>query len=164
MDLSKILLTLGCALAGGYLGYLLKIPAGAMIGSMCGVALANLSGLPLVRIPGWTLFILQVILGANIGLQINRGSVLELKAAWLPALLISIMTLLFGLGVGWIISKVTGWSAITSFFSSAPGGMTDLVLLANNTSADISKVTALHMVRLVTVIISVPIIIKLLFR
>jgi membrane AbrB-like protein len=164
METGKVALTLVCAFVGGYLGYLLKIPAGVMIGSMFGVALANLSGLPLGKFPNWTFFILQVVLGASLGLQINRGSVLELKAAWLPAIIITVATVLFGLGVSWMITKVTGWDSITSFFASAPGGATDMVLLAHGTNADIPKVLALHMVRLATVILTVPILLKLWFR
>jgi membrane AbrB-like protein len=164
MDSYKLLLTLSAALAGGALGAWLRIPAGVIIGSMAGVAIANLAGLPLGRIPPWTLFLLQVILGASLGQMITRQSVMELKAAWLPALIICAMTLLFTAGAAWSIHKLTGWNGMTSFFSSAPGGMTDMVLLAHGTEAEIPKVMALHMVRLATVILSVPLILKLLFR
>ncbi|TCS93264.1 AbrB family transcriptional regulator [Hazenella coriacea] len=164
MESGKILLTLGFALLGGTVGHFLKIPAGVMIGSMAGVAVANIGGIPLEKFPNWTFFILQVILGASLGIQINRSTVMEIKSAWAPSLLIAVMTIVFAIGVGWMIGKVTGWNGMTSFFAAAPGGATDMVLLAHGTDADIPKVLALHMVRLATVILSIPIILKFFAR
>jgi membrane AbrB-like protein len=164
MEASKLVFTLACGFIGGIIGYCAKIPAGAMIGAMLGTAVGNWIGVPLERYPSWTFFVLQVILGSSFGVQITKDTVQHLKSIWMPAVTMAVITVLFSILVGWFIHRMTGWDWLSSFFSSAPGGMTDLVLIARGTDADIAKVMVLHMVRLATVILSVPLLLKLFFR
>lgn len=160
MEWSRTALTLLCALLGGWLGHALRIPAGPMIGSMIGVASVQLIGFPLAAFPAWIPFALQVGLGAMLGLKITRQTLIDLQSVWAPALIIAFLSVAFGVIVGWLISHIAGWDALTSYFSAAPGGMSDLLLIASTTEADISKVMTLHLVRLVTVILTVPLLIK----
>jgi membrane AbrB-like protein len=164
MDASKLVFTLLCGFIGGIIGYYAKIPAGPMIGAMLGTAVANWIGVPLEKYPSWTFFILQVILGSSYGLQLKKDTIQLLKTIWIPALTICIITMLFSILVGWLIHRLAGWDWLTSLFSSAPGGMTDVVLIARGTNAEIPKVMVLHIVRLITVILSISFLLKLFFR
>ncbi|PTM53315.1 AbrB family transcriptional regulator [Desmospora activa] len=164
MEWSRTALTLLCALLGGWLGHSLRIPAGPMIGSMVGVASVQLIGFPLGAFPSWLPIGLQICLGAMLGLKITRQTLVDLQSVWAPAIIVALLAVAFGVIVGWLISRVAGWDYLTSYFSAAPGGMSDLLLIASTTEADTSKVMTLHLVRLVTVILTVPLLVKWFFK
>ena len=45
---------------------------------------------------------------------------------------------------------------ITALFASAPGGVTDMALIAEDMGADSTKIAGMHSLRLITVIILFP--------
>lgn len=151
-----IALTLLIAAVGGIVALKLRIPAGALIGSMVVVAVVQGSGAHLGTLPSWTRTAVQILLGAVIGLSITPQVVQDLKQIALPAALLVITLLTTGLITGWVISKISSLDIVTALFSSAPGGMTDLVLLSSVLGADAPKVAALHLIRVVSVLIVMP--------
>ncbi|MFC4767029.1 AbrB family transcriptional regulator [Effusibacillus consociatus] len=161
MDITKILLTLVIGTAGGLVGYKLKIPAGAMIGSLGAVALFNLFYGSLGKMPDGVMIAVQIVLGSALGLSFTKGMLTDLKTAWLPALIIAGTYLLAGVLVGLFVAKVTGWDLMTSMFSAVPGGLADVV--AASQSIDGVKtvnVMVIHSVRLAMVLLSIPILVK----
>jgi len=151
-----IALTLFIAAVGGLVALKLRIPAGALIGSMVLVAIAQGSGAQLGSLPAWTRTGVQIVLGAVIGLSITPQVVQDLRQIALPAVILAVTLLTTGLITGWVISKISRLDIITSLFSSAPGGMTDMVLLSSVLGADAPKVAALHLIRVVSVLIVMP--------
>lgn len=73
MDLSRALLTLTIGTIGGLIGYKLKIPAGAMIGSLLAVAVFNISLGTLGKIPGGVIIAVQIVLGSALGMSFTKG-------------------------------------------------------------------------------------------
>ncbi len=149
-------LTLLIAAIGGFVALKLRIPAGALIGSMVLVAVIRGSGVQLGVLPSWTRLAVQMVLGAMIGLSITPQVLQELKQIALPAAILVITLLTTGLITGFVISKISRLDIITSLFSTAPGGMTDMVLLSSVLGADAPKVAALHLIRVVSVLIVMP--------
>ncbi|WP_315114684.1 AbrB family transcriptional regulator [uncultured Clostridium sp.] len=161
--MDKIIYTLLIALLGGYIGIKAKIPAGALVGAMVSVAIYNIyTGKG--DIPYNFKLLSQIVVGGMIGLNFTMDSVKQLKSLILPAVILVLGLTVFSLILGFIIHKVTGVDLITSLFSSAPGGITDMTLISEAYGADISKVALLHLMRLVTVITVMPIAIKIFSR
>ncbi|GAX88432.1 AbrB family transcriptional regulator [Effusibacillus lacus] len=161
MDITKIFLTLAIGTLGGLAGYKLKIPAGAMIGSLGAVALFNMFYGSLGKMPGSVMVGVQIVLGTALGLSITRGMVMELKTAWLPALIIAGTYLAAGIAVGFVVAKVTGWDLLTSMFSAVPGGLTDVVAAAQSVEGvKPVNIMVIHSVRLVLVLLSIPVLVK----
>lgn len=162
MDLTKMFLTLVIGTAGGLAGYKLKIPAGAMIGSLGAVAAFNLLYGSLGRMPGGVMIAVQIILGSALGLTVTKEMFGDLKTAWLPALIIAGTYLLASVAVGFIVAKVTGWDLLTSMFSAVPGGLGDVVAAAQTIDGvKTVDVMVIHSIRLVMVLLSIPILVKL---
>ncbi len=167
--MDKIIYTLIIGAIGGYLGIKLKIPAGAMIGSMIAVAIYNVfskNG----YVPSNFKLVAQIVIGAIIGLNFTMDSILELKNLIIPSIILVIGLTFFSLLLGLIIFKLTGSSLFkmdgldlpTALFSAAPGGLTDMVIMSESFGAQTHIVALLHLIRLTTVLTVLPLAIKFL--
>lgn len=151
----KVFVTLLVALVGGTVGIKLKIPAGALIGSMLLVALYNIvsdNG----SIPTNLKIIAQMIMGGIIGMSFTKQSFINIKNFILPALVMVIGLVLISVVLGLIIHKVTDIDVVTALFATAPGGMSDMTIISGEYGADQSIVVTMHLIRMLTVILIVP--------
>lgn len=161
--MNKIIVTLLVATAGGLIGVKLKIPAGAMICSMFSVAIYNIffaEG----YIPSNFKIAAQIVVGGMIGLRFTKDTIMELKTILAPATVTLIGLTAFCVLLGYLLHKFTGMDLTTALFSTSPGGLTDMSLLADSYGADSPKVVVMHTMRLVTVVTIVPLIIKYLIK
>lgn len=159
--MEKIIYTLIIAGIGGYVGIKLKVPAGALIGAMIFVAIYNIKTSQ-GYIPKDFKLIAQIVVGAMLGLNFNMQSILALKKLILPSIVLVLGLTIFSLLLGILIHKITGLDLVTALFSSSPGGLTDMSLLAEAYGAQTHVVALMHLIRLTTVITIFPIIIKFL--
>jgi membrane AbrB-like protein len=155
----ELIVTLVIGMIGGLVALKLKVPAGAMVGSMLSVALYNI-------ITGEAYFpqdlrvITQIAAGAFIGAGITKKDVLDLKLMIKPAILMVSTMIILDLFLGYIMFKITNIDLVTSLFACAPGGLVDMSLISADLGADSSKVALLQMVRLMSVLIILPPIIR----
>lgn len=156
----ELILTLIVGILGGIIALRLKMPAGAMVGSMIAVTVFSvITGH--AYIPQNIKIITQISAGAFIGASIKRKDVLEMKLIIKPAILMVVSMITLDLFMGYIMFKVTGIDLITALFSTAPAGIVDMSLISDDFGADTSKVVVLHLVRLVSVLIIFPPMMKL---
>lgn len=152
-----LLLTFAIAVAGGIIGIKLKLPAGGLVGAMLAVALVQTAGgLHLSAMPAGTMTLLQIMVGMMIGLGITREAVLEMKEMVIPGLVLVICMVVVGISLGFLIKKLSNLDVVTSLYSTAPGGMTDMVLIVGSQGADTPKVALMHLMRLAGVILILP--------
>jgi len=155
----KLIITLLIGFSGGLAALKFKVPAGAMIGAMLSVALYNIiTGNAFL--PQDVRVVTQIAAGAFIGSGIKRKDVMDLKTMIKPAALMISFMITLDLLMGFIMYKATGISLVTCLFASAPGGIVDMSLISNDMGADASKVAILQLVRLMSVMILFPVIIK----
>ena len=159
----QIVYTILIGLLGGFIGIKSRFPAGGLIGAMLAVSAFKIMGVD-VRFPSWTKYFAQITIGILVGLKIQKGFFGELKELILPALIIVCGMILWGVFLGAVIHKITGLDIVTSLFSSSPGGLTDMTIIAQSLGADSPKVVFLQLCRLVSVIFFYPIIIRILSR
>lgn len=162
-SLDEIALTLVIALIFGRLGKLAGIPAGAITCSMIGAAAFNLltdhAYMPL-RLRQF----IQFFAGALIGCTVGREQVIQMLHIWKVVLIAIIGYTLLDLVAAWVIHRHTEMDIITALFSSAPGGLTDMALIAEDMGADSIKIAGMHTLRLIGVVILYPTIIGLLVQ
>ncbi|MCR1898830.1 AbrB family transcriptional regulator [Irregularibacter muris] len=157
--MEKLMLTLLAAGAGGLLGIKLKIPAGAMIGSMFAVALLNIftdKG----YIPGNFKLVAQMVIGGLIGLRFTKESFYELRELIFPTIILVIGLTTLCVITGYIVYRFTDLDLVTALFSTAPGGLADTTIIAEAYGADVKKVALMHLMRLITVITLLPLVIR----
>lgn len=157
-----LLITIIIGIFGGSIGYFLKIPAGAMSCSMLAVAIFNVktekSYMPLTLRK-----IIQSVGGALIGSRVSLEDVVGIKELFFPIIIIIIGFCLMNILVGFLLYRVTNFSLMTSLLSAAPGGMSDIAIMAEDLGADASQVAMTQFIRVCFIISIYPIIIRLLF-
>ena len=139
------------ALAGGLVAMRLKIPAGAMVGSMIAVGIFNVI-VGKAYFPTSAKIMTQMISGLFIGCKITRNEIAGLRKAIKPAILNTVVLLLCCLAMGAIMYFFTDYSLATCAFACAPGSMVDMSIIAMDMEADTSVVSVLQLVRLLSIL------------
>jgi membrane AbrB-like protein len=151
-------LVVGCA--AGAAGYLSGLPAATMTFSMIAVILLNIftgrAYMPL-KIRRFT----QFCSGALIGSTVTLADVLGIRQVLLPAVILIFGYVIMNLGIGVLIHKVTGLDLTTSLFATTPAGASDMALISEDLGADTTKVSVLHIIRIITVVAVFPSVISL---
>ena len=148
------------AAAVGYLFYRLGVTAGAILGGMVGGAIFTLAAGKTV-FPKQVRTGLQIVAGAFIGMNMTRESMANIGALIVPILIMIVGILAFVFLTSWLIHKLTGLDYATCMFSSTPGGLQEMALLAEDMGVNPLKVSVMQTCRLFFVISFFPTMIRL---
>ena len=146
---------------GGFL-LLTGIPAAPLVGAILGAGLLSVSGI--VDVAQWPLgtkTALGIGVGTVIGTGINRNTLGELQMLWKPALLITITLVITGIAIAFCSVRFLGVDPVVALLGSAPGGTLGMSLVGAELGVG-AAVAALHAVRLITVLLLIPSILKIL--
>lgn len=146
-------------LAGGVSGLLfrrMKIPAGALIGALLSAMVFNAFYPVIPTYPKDLRLGIQILSGMVIGTRFTQADIKTLKTMVLPVLILVVMLLTINMGFAYLMSSLTTLSFMTSFFACAPGGVSDLALVAADFGATMEHVALLQLFRLISVIIIFP--------
>lgn len=148
--------------AGGLVGIVSGAPAGGIVGALaCSAGYRLLTGSP-VPVKGFQIGV-QALAGGVIGLGVSGeflGQLVRLAGA--GALILSVQMLLW-LVTGWLLLRLFGFDLPTAALASSPGGMSEIVSTANQGGADVVTVTFVHLVRLSSIVVVVPLLVALFF-
>ena len=156
---SHMIITILVAAVTGLTGYYIGFPAGALIFSMIGVALQNIlfqNAYMHINLKRFA----QICAGALIGESINAESLHNLRGSIIPAIILGIVLIVVALS--FILFKSSNLDFPTCLFSCAPGGASDLALIAEEYGANTPKVSIIQSVRVIMVVIIYPVMIKIL--
>ena len=150
-------------MAGGILGTLsLKtgIPAAPLAGSLLGASILSISGkVEIAEWPVGTRTILEILIGTVIGTTLTKDSITQLQLLWKPAILITFTLIATGLIIGLWTSRLLGVDIITTILGAAPGGISGMSLVGTEYGVG-PAVATLHAVRLITVLLLLPLVVK----
>ena len=159
----NLFILLPIALVGGYIGLKLKIPAGGIIFSLIAVAgVKLLAKMETGTIPGFLNLIPQAVLGLILGTQFSSRVLEEISKVW-GYMLISVLVLFVtGLILAAIYIKMNVFNAPTAYLSTSPGAITGVMFMAlDQTAVDASLVAVFHLTRMCFILLTGPIILKL---
>lgn len=147
---------------GGMVGIVSGAPAGGIVGALaCSAGYRLLTGRP-VPVKGFQLGV-QALAGGVIGLGVSGEFFDQLfRLAGAGALILSVQMLLW-LVTGWLLLRLFGFDLPTAVLASSPGGMSEIVSTAHQGGADVVMVTFVHLVRLSSIVVVVPLLVALLF-
>ncbi len=152
-------------LGGTALGLLLLvtgIPAAPLAGAILGAGFLSISGqFEVAQWPLGTKTALGIGVGTVIGTGITRETVGQLQILWKPALLITISLVVTGVLVGLVSSRLLGIDPVVALLGAAPGGTIGMSLVGAEFGVG-AAVAALHAVRLLTVLLLIPAVVKFL--
>ena len=152
-------------IAGSIFGVLaLKtgIPAAPLAGALIGASILSISGkIESATWPNGTRTLLEIGIGTVIGTSLTKDSLIELQTLWKPAILITFTLVITGLAIGLWTSRLLNVDVITTILGAAPGGISGMSLVGSEYGVG-AAVAALHAVRLITVLLILPLIVKML--
>lgn len=147
--------------AAGLLALRTGIPAAPLAGALLGAGLLSMSGrLEIAQWPTGTRTLLEIAIGTVIGTTLTNSTVQELRHLWRPALLITLTLVLTGVVVGLWCSRLLGIDPVVTLLGAAPGGISGMSLVGAEFGVG-AAVAALHALRLITVLLVLPLIVKL---
>jgi membrane AbrB-like protein len=147
---------------GGWLALRTGIPAAPLAGALLGAGIVSLSGrLELAQWPTGTRTALEIAIGTVIGTSLTPTALQELRQLWKPAILITVTLVMTGLVVGLWCSRLLGMDPLVALLGAAPGGISGMSLVGAEFGVG-AAVAALHAVRLITVLLVLPLAVRLL--
>lgn len=159
----EILMIMIVGVISGIFGIFSKIPAGGLTCGMIGAAIYNVK-IKEVAIPGKLKRLVKIIAGILIGGRINYSDIISLNTIIFPMLIIIFGFLLMNIILGKIIYKVTDFNMQTSYFSTAPGGMSDIAIISDEVGADTPKVALIQLARFLCIVGLYPFIISIILN
>ena len=151
-------------LAGAALGLLLdhlEVPGGLIVGAMVGAAGVTLlrdAGVGLV-LPTPVVKASYVVIGVAIGLTVTRGFVAQLQAVAAGAVLSAVLIVVAGLLVA-VVLRQFGLAPDGAVLATSPGALS--VMAAAGAEQGVgAPVAVFHTVRLVVVLLSLPLLVRL---
>ena len=163
--LPSLLTLLVYLLAGTIFGLLAiktGLPAAPLAGALIGAAVVSMSGrLEVAQWPTGTRTALQIGIGTIIGTGLTTASLDQLKDLWRPSVLITVTLVLTGVVIGLWTSRLLGVDPLITLLGAAPGGISGMSLVGADYGVG-AAVAALHAVRLITVLLVLPLVVKML--
>lgn len=150
----------GSAVLGAILGTRLHLPAPTFLGPLALSAAAHLTGLTDSAPPGLLVIAAQVVLGTILGCRFQGIPTAMLGKAGLLSLGATVLTLAVAAVAGLAMQAWAGVGLDQAMLALAPGGLTEMGLIALAIHADVAFVALHHVVRILIVIVCAP----LLFR
>lgn len=159
----KLLITLAAVFAGAFLLERLHVPAGALLGGALGAGLINtLYAQGVANVTPPVRFVAFAILGWSIGSTISRESLGALRAHALLLGAAIVVLLAFSGLLAVLLTKVGGLDPMTSYLATSPGALSQMTVMAGDLGADPLIVISVHTTRVIIVLLSAPIVTRLL--
>lgn len=153
-------LALLIALSGGLIFSYLAIPIPWLLGPMAAILFASrLKGLNLYW-PSYLRDAALVIVGYSIGLSFTQAAIVNILRNLPMMLLLTVLLVSFAALMAFFISKLSGVDYPTVLTGSIPGGLSQMIIFAEETKGiNITTVTFLQVSRLLMIVFFVPFII-----
>ncbi len=146
------------AVGGGLVFQSFGVPAGAMLG-----ALTFSGGMGVVRnksypFPWWIASAAQIGIGIAIAQQFKpEQAEMLLNVRFLLSVALSTAFVITAtLLLGYLLQKMTRWSPLTCLLSSSAGGLSQMVLVAEEMKADSLTIGVLHLARYLAIVSCMP--------
>ncbi len=158
--LRRLLMALLFGVAGGAVFAWLDLPLPWMLGAMTSTMAASLAGAR-ITVPQTVRQPMIAVVGVMLGGAFTPER-LQGMLAWLPSMaILPIYVLSIGVFILFYLRKISGFDHKTAFFAATPGGLSEMVILADQIGGDMRSVALFHAARLVLIVFSIPLLASL---
>src|SRR5262249_47272499 len=121
-------------------------------------------GLVAITLPPWLLYVAYVLIGWYVGLTFDRMVLNSVfKAA--PILVLStLMLIALCAGSAFLLTRLLGIDLLTAYLATSPGGLDSIAVIATGSHSNVPFVLALQTMRLFLVLLTGPLIARLISR
>ncbi|MGM0752174.1 MAG: AbrB family transcriptional regulator [Bacillota bacterium] len=152
-----ILLAFVVGIMGGGVFTLLHLPLSWLLGSMTSVFLINKWTKHDLSWPSYFRDLGLIIVGYAIGQSFSQETMIEIVTQLPSMLTMTVAIIAFSMVLAYITSKMTGIGFSSTITGSIPGGLSQMVALGEEMkNIDLTVVTILQVIRLLSVIFVVP--------
>lgn len=149
-------LLIGAAILGTWAGYRLRLPAPTLFGPMILSGVLHATGITASAPPGALVIAAQVILGTVMGCRFRGVAPRDLFRALGISLIVTVITLSLALAFAAGLHTRFGETTEQVLLAYAPGGLTEMSLIALAMQAEVAFVAVHHVARIVLVIALAP--------
>ncbi len=145
-----------CAVAGAAIATRVRMPSGAMMGPMILSAAFHLSGLTTSRPPFLLVAAAQVVIGTMVGVRFVGFPARRVASIAVHAAVTAAIVLTFTVLFAEALTQITGFPVPGLVLAFAPGGLTEMSLMALALQVDTAFVAGHHTLRVVLVTMVAP--------
>ncbi len=147
------------ALLGVGAFHLLHLPLPWLLGPISACLLAALVGLPMKGIKPIN-NAMRTILGVAVGATFTVPLLISMTAMWPTLLMIPLMVLAIGLiGVPYF-QKIWGFDFATSYYSTMPGGLQDMLVFGEEAGGNVRTLSLIHATRVLVIVVILPFVLQ----
>ena len=149
------------ALIGAFVFQMVHLPIPWLLGPIVSVMLAQFRFGDFMKWPALLRNIGLIILGVAIGQQFDMSIMSNASNLFIAIIVVNIILLTFSVLLALIVTKWTGLSMKTALAATVPGGLSQLVLFAEEEKdIPLAVVTYFHVIRVISVVLLVPFIVS----
>ncbi len=156
----SLALLVAAGLAAGFVARHFNLPAGDLLAPMFVAALMNPTWLQIAVFPNSLRLFSHWIIGMGVGVSINAKVLRDFKPFMVAGVLMTAFLITSGFALGWLLSVITEIDLLTAVIGCAPGGATPLIILAGELGADAQLVAAMHVSRMLILMVLLPVLIR----
>ncbi len=156
----RFALAIAIGLVGALVFVYLNAPLPWMLGAMTATTIAALAGArisapPVVRTP------MILIVGVMVGATFTPEILQRFPEWWQTIVVLLVLSIVLGALCTLYLLAFSEFNFSTAYFSAMPGGLVEMITLAEERKGDIRTVALVHSVRILVIVFSVPIIVRL---
>lgn len=155
MSATDLLATLTAATVCAFAAQRLDLPGGLILGAMVGASAVTLITGTSISIPQPIRDAAFIVIGAAIGVQMTRQVLTQLRPVLVPAIMSGVLIIVAGLGIAYLL-RVLGMSPPGDVLATSPGALSVMSAVAIEQNHGAVEVAVFHLVRVVMVILSLP--------
>lgn len=150
-----------CGVAGGLFARAAGVEGGLIFGSVVGTVGATTLLRRAVEVPEYVKTVVFLLTGSQVGMLVTRESLETVRDSLAGAIVTSLLLILTGVLVAYLLRRI-GHAPDADMLATSPGALEALVGLAADWRYNPLQVAVFHLVRLLLVVLSIPVIVRLL--
>lgn len=133
----------------------MQLPLPWLLGPIFACLIASLAGVPMRGIKPLN-DAMRTILGVAVGATFTTTLLVSMGGMWPTLLMIPVMTGCIGvLGVLYF-QRIWGFDFATSYYSSMPGGLQDMLVFGEEAGGDVRTLSLIHATRIMAIVVALP--------
>ena len=142
----------------------IKVPAALLSGTLFASGLLQMTDVATYKLPVASINFCLLILGASVGCKFAKKTVKEIANNSLHSLVATIILIILGLIAAYVATFVVDTNILTLILSFSPGGIYEVAVIAIAFDLEPDFVAFHHIIRLLFILFTVPIILKILSK
>ncbi len=156
VDVPTMLVTAGVGVFGVLGGFLLRLPAPALVGPALLGAIVGVAGLPHTTLPAAVLLVAYLLIGVDVGLRFDVPA-MQATGRMLPAYFITSLLMAVGAALLAIfISRITTIDLFSAYLATLPGGLNAVAIVAYESGASVTLVLTVNLLRFLAIVLVSP--------